>query len=96
MGGRSQGDRAKSCRAAASGPISLPAPGRAPTLSDVPSKESHSYTPVLNQWQGPVGDEAIRAVIDVARERIPDGSDLGFSDPRALLQYLRDPRRQST
>ena len=59
------------------------------------SEQSQSDTPVLDQWRGEVGDEAIRTVVDVARERIADGSLPGFSDPRAFLQYLREPRRRS-
>ncbi|MBW3558138.1 MAG: hypothetical protein KY454_14475 [Actinobacteria bacterium] len=59
------------------------------------SEQSQSDTPVLDQWRAEVGDEAIRTVVDVARERIADGSLPGFSDPRAFLQYLREPRRRS-
>ncbi len=61
----------------------------------VPSEESQSDTPVLDQWRAEVGDEAIRAVVDAARERIADGSLPGFSDARAFLRYLREPRRRS-
>ena len=41
------------------------------------------------------GDEAIRAVVDVAREQIASGSLPGFPDPRGFLQLLREPRRRS-
>ncbi|HEV2811305.1 MAG TPA: hypothetical protein VGV93_13025 [Acidimicrobiales bacterium] len=59
------------------------------------SEQSQSDTPVLDQWRAEVGDEAIRTVVDVARERIADDSLPGFSDPRAFLQYLREPLRRS-
>lgn len=61
----------------------------------MPSEQSQSDTPVLDQWRAEVGDEAIRTVVDVARGRIADGSLPGFSDPRAFVEYLREPRRRS-
>ncbi|MDP8930533.1 MAG: hypothetical protein M3O70_18675 [Actinomycetota bacterium] len=61
----------------------------------VPSQQNQSDTPVLDQWRAEVGDEAIRAVVDVAREQIASGSLPGFWDPRAFLRFLREPPRRS-
>lgn len=59
----------------------------------MPSEDTQ--TPLLDEWRAAVGDEAVAAVVEAARERIADGSTPGFSDGRRFLDYLEDAPRRS-
>jgi hypothetical protein len=53
--------------------------------------ESSSPTPLLDEWRGDVGDEAVAA----ARVQIAEGSLRGFSEKDQLADYLHGPRLRS-
>jgi hypothetical protein len=57
--------------------------------------EAVGQTPALDAWREEIGDEAIAAAVQAAREEIAAGQLPGFSDKRQLLEYLRGTHRQS-
>jgi len=59
------------------------------------SEDSASRTPLLDEWQAEMGDEAVAAAVEAARAQIADGSLRGFSDKDEFLEYLQGPRRRS-
>ena len=54
-----------------------------------------SPTPLLDEWRGEVGDDAVAAVVQAARAQIAEGSLQGFSDKDELAEYLKGSRSRS-
>jgi len=49
---------------------------------------SDERTSSLDEWRAEVGDDAIAALVQDARDDIADGSLSGFSDRRSFLDHL--------
>lgn len=61
----------------------------------MPSENTPTQTPLLDEWRAVAGDAAVAAAVEVARRRIADGSMPGFSDERRFLDYIEGTPRRS-
>ena len=56
---------------------------------------SSSSTPLLDEWRGEVGDDAVAVAVHAARAQIAEGSLRGFSEKDELADYVQGRRRRS-